>query len=590
MKRHSSPTGKSQNQAAAAQAKKHGRKNLRGSAVAGEGLIPFVRDWPPLRSCVLLTVVTLLCLVPFSVRDFHIDDPLFVWAAKQIVNHPSDPYGFKLVWYKMAEPMSAVTKNPPLASYYGAVVGYFAGWSERAFHLAFLLPALGIILGTYRLARRFCRTPLLAAAAALLTPGFLVSAGTVMCDTMMLAFWIFAIIFWIDGLEPIKPLYLSAAGLMIAAGALTKYFGMSLIPLLLVYTLVRQRRLGSWAWFFLIPVVVLAGYQMWTGAYYGRGLLLDAAQYASSFQGTENVSTLAKGLVCLGFIGGCMLPALTFAPVLWSRVVILIGAMLSGCAALVIGMDWANAGALVAPDHGGLVGLQLALFLAGGGCVLALAAADIWKWRDANSLLLILWVLGTLLFAGFFNWTVNIRSVLPLVPAASIILVRRLEAVGASPGYLCARLGVPLLVSGLLSLWVAWADADLANSARRAATLIQERAQSRPGAVWFQGHWGFQYYMEAFGARPLDTSKKELRPGDLLVIPENNNNTFAIPAEVVASQETIEVAMHQGLATMNRNLGAGFYFYRWGPIPFVFGSVPPERYHLLRLAPLPGRK
>ena len=88
----------------------------------------------------------------------------------------------------------------------------------------------------------------------------------------------------------------------------------------------------------------------------------------------------------------------------------------------------------------------------------------------------------------------------------------------------------------------------------------------------------------------MDTSKKELRPGDLLVIPENNNNTFAIPAEVVASQETIEVAMHQGLATMNRNLGAGFYFYRWGPIPFVFGSVPPERYHLLRLAPLPGRK
>ena len=41
--------------------------------------------------------------------------------------------------------------------------------------------------------------------ATLLTPGFLVSANSVMCDTMALALWLWAIIFWVEGLEPQKP-------------------------------------------------------------------------------------------------------------------------------------------------------------------------------------------------------------------------------------------------------------------------------------------------------------------------------------------------------------------------------------------------
>jgi hypothetical protein len=60
----------------------------------------------------------------------------------------------------LLERMADVTKNPPLACYYGAAVGQVAGWSERAFHLAFLVPALALVLGTYRLAKHFTRFPL----------------------------------------------------------------------------------------------------------------------------------------------------------------------------------------------------------------------------------------------------------------------------------------------------------------------------------------------------------------------------------------------------------------------------------------------
>jgi hypothetical protein len=126
----------------------------------------------------LLAGITLLCLLPFSGQAFHLDDPLFVWSGQQIVKHPLDPYEFSLVWDNFSEPMPEITKNPPLACYYLAAIGSIAGWSERALHLGFLLPTLALVLGIYRLGMRFTRSPLIATAAALLTPGVLVSASS----------------------------------------------------------------------------------------------------------------------------------------------------------------------------------------------------------------------------------------------------------------------------------------------------------------------------------------------------------------------------------------------------------------------------
>src|SRR5207248_6815140 len=161
-------------------------------------------QWSSRHSYLLLTGLTLLCLLPFSGRAFHVDDPLFVWSSQQIVKHPLDPYGFSLVWDNFSEPMSEITKNPPLACYYLAAIGSIAGWSERALHVGFLLPTLALVLGTYRLSLRFTRSPLIAAAATLLTPGVLVSASSVMCDVMMLAFWVWAVIFWMEGFDQQK--------------------------------------------------------------------------------------------------------------------------------------------------------------------------------------------------------------------------------------------------------------------------------------------------------------------------------------------------------------------------------------------------
>jgi len=547
----------------------------------------WVSRWPQTA----LLLLTLVCLLPFSGKAFHADDTLFIRAAQQITKHPLDPYGFRIVWYEYEKPMSRVTQNPPLASYYLALVGAVAGWSERALHLGFLLPALGVVLGTYRLALRLTQRPLLAAAATALTPGFLVSATNVMCDVMMLGFFLLATVFWMDGLdEPGNSVNLAVSSLLITVCALTKYFGIALIPLLLVYSLVRKRRLGGWIGFLLIPIVLLGAYELWSRGLYGHGLLSYGLYYTRGVrrQEREILTPLGHAVVGLAFAGGCTLPALTFVPWLWSRRQALVGGALTSLLGLSFFNGWIDVGKCYVSDnwvlnHWEWVNIQLLFCFAGGISILALTITDFWKKRDAASLLLLLWIAGTFYFAVAVNWTVNVRSLLPLIPAVAILIARRLDRFPQPrTGWRPLAWTVPLIMSGAVSLWVASGDAALANSARQAAFYFHQQTRNEPGAVEFQGHWGFQYYMESFGARPLEQGVIASNPGDFIVVPVNNTNLFTLAQKTVLVK-TVDFEVPSRVTTMSTDLGAGFYSLVWGPLPFAIGPVPNERYYMVRV-------
>src|ERR1700733_6649124 len=121
------------------------------------------RDWIAAHPYWALTLAVFAALGPFLAKPFNMDDPLFIWTARQIQAHPFNPYGFNMNWYRTAEPMWSVMQNQSLASSYLALAARIFGWSEMALHGALLLPALAVILGTHRLAIRFCDQPMLAA-------------------------------------------------------------------------------------------------------------------------------------------------------------------------------------------------------------------------------------------------------------------------------------------------------------------------------------------------------------------------------------------------------------------------------------------
>jgi 4-amino-4-deoxy-L-arabinose transferase-like glycosyltransferase len=548
-------------------------------------------NWSSRHSYLLLTGITLLCLLPFSGRAFHVDDPLFVWSGQQIAKHPLDPYGFQVVWDNFSEPMSEITKNPPLACYYLAAIGSITGWSERALHLGFLLPALALVLGTYRLSMRFTRSPLIATTAALLTPGVLVSATSVMCDVMMLAFWVWAAVLWMEGMDSGKRSDLIASSLLLSFAALTKYFGISLLPLLLVYSIARKRRLGWWVLYFLVPIVLLAAYQLWTAILYGHAMFSDALNWAQ----TERVingkaSPVTSGLIAVSFAGGCTLSALLLAPFIWTRRKLGLGLLIGGVCGCALVMGWVSFGPYAEEvvrqslrAHLVSTGIQLSLAIAAGFAILSIGGFELGKWRDPDSLFLGLWVFGTFIFTAFVNWTINARSILPLIPAAGILLARRLDSV--SLPQLQRKVALALVLSGVVSIWLAKADADWANSAEDAAIFIHQQTQNQPGTVWFQGHWGFQYYMQALGAHPVDFLRTGMERGDMLVVPENNADAYRVPtAQFVASTNLLQIKLPQPISTMRWRSGAAFYSSFYGPLPFAFGPSETERYYLFRLS------
>lgn len=563
----------------------------RTSGVAGaNGLMrseSFLQGRRPLRLLFLagLTAVTLL---PFSEKAFHIDDPLFVWAAKHITTRPLDPYGFDVNWYGTPMRMSEVTKNPPLTSYYIAGIAGLWGWHERALHLAFLIPAIAVILGTYLLAERLCARPILASLCALFTPVFLISSSTVMSDTIMLAFWMAAIYLWMTGLDKHSGTRLVLSGVAVALCALAKYFGMALIPMLFLYAVLRQRRVGWVTATLLVPVIILCAYQWKTHQLYGRGLLLDAASYATEMPSQWGKWSLAKLLIGMAFTGGCLGATWVFGLWRMRARALIAAAALAVAVTLWVGMTGRMGSHVLGGDDGlrWTTATLFGLFAAGGLAVLALAVAELRRRRDAESWLLFLWVAGTFVFAAILNWTTNGRSILPMVPAAAVLIVRRLEKRDKGtrePSMMQIAAGVA--AAAMVAFAVGWADLAYAGSARQAAREIHEKYRDRTGRQWFEGHWGFQYYMEALGARAIDMKNAKFSRGDLIVVPENNTNVVPPPLEWARLLETVEVPSSRWIATMQPALGAGFYADVFGPLPFTVGKVPPERYRIFEVSP-----
>lgn len=546
------------------------------TTVSGDRLLDRFYRWFMLRPALALALAVLAALVPFLNKPLNFDDPLFVWTAHHIQTHPADPYGFEVNWYGTPEPMWQVTKNPPLACYYLAIWAAVFGWSELALHAAMLLPALAVILGTHRLARHFCNRPALAAAVTLFTPVFLVSSTTLMSDVMMLAFWVWAMVFWIEGTERGAHWRMAAAGGLVSLAVLTKYFGVCLIPLLAIWSGTRRNRVWVWGAWLAVPVAVLIVYQLATRALYGRALFSDAGVYAASTQTSAGYSMLTSVITTLAFTGGCVAVVVFFSPLLWRRKGLALGA---ACAVLIAYPLFA-AFKRVGPLEGSspfFLAMQMAFWFAGGVGVLWLALADVRRRPDAGSWLLTLWVLGTFLFTAFFNWIINARSVLPMVPAVAILIARSLEQrreAGSNAGRM--RLLVPLSLSAALAWWVAWSDFCLATAVRETTRQSHARYGNGAGNLWFQGHWGFQYYMEAYGAKAVDALRPAFKPGDHLATPSNNSNVQRLKELAATEPGQILVKGPRWLATVSTAVGAGFYASLWGPLPFAFGHVPPE--------------
>jgi hypothetical protein len=183
---------------------------------------------------------------------------------------------------------------------------------------------------------------------------------------------------------------------------------------------------------------------------------------------------------------------------------------------------------------------------------------------------------------------VNGRSILPMVPAVAILTVRHLERRrNASTTAWPVGMTAGLTLGALLAMLVTWSDCQMARAARLSAQATEAEAQRGAGTLWFEGHWGFQYYLGP-DAKISNYIQPAFKEGDFLAIPENNSYVPLPTKEEHAQRlEVIDAHGPRWLSTLNKAVGAGFYASAIGPLPFAIGRVPPEKTALFVIGPAP---
>lgn len=524
----------------------------------------------------------LFCLLPFVTKAFHVDDPVYIWIARRIVENPLDFYGFHINWYGYDQPVYEMHNSPPLASFYLALFGLMFGWSELAMHLAMLPPAIALGGGTYWLARRTGAPPVLSSLVCLSMPVVLVSATSIMLDIMMTAFFVLAVACWIHGSERASPRWLIAGALVAGLAAFTKYFGLALVPLLAAYTLLRRKHAMLSLAILGVPLLMLAGVEFYGYTRYGRFIIGNAAAFATQVRSLADTNPLDKSLIGLCFAGGSVFSVLFFLPLRRDRHAF-VAALIAFFAAAVVVLARGRLGVFQTGGAGdtrwGFI-IQAAAFCSAAVGLAHVALSETRRNPTPVNITLLLWIGGTFVYATFVNWGINARSFLPLAPPAALLITRGLNTranPNRPPAFAVSRLA-PLAPAFALAIMLAHSDFVWANSIRSAARTYASLIASRGVNAHFQGHWGFQYYMQEAGIPCVDFDAADFKTGDIVIAPLSLPNVFPLPEGAYSAKYEDEFPGPAWLATMSGPLGAGFYSDGLGPLPFAFGRVRPDRY------------
>jgi hypothetical protein len=570
----------------------------------------------------LVIVLTAVLLLLFINKAMTIDEPLFIWTAHHLQTHPVDPYGFETNWFGVPSPMLTNVQNPPLTSYWLALVG-LVSWNEWWLHLTMLPFGLLTVWGTMRLARLVGADPFWAGLLTVATAGFLISATTVMCDVTMTCGFVWTIVLWIEGMNRKNAGILVAAAVVAGLTVFTKYFGLALVPLLVTYTIFREKQPTRTLWPLAVTVAMVLAWHSWTENLYGMSHMLEASNYASHFK--EHFDTRDKTALYgryfsgVAFLGGC---------ILWPLVVALgrggwLGRILLAASLLLGGVMFdelyiGKAQDLHMPMTSYLLG---AVFFAAGVAVFWLLGVYWWRnRRKPEAWLLGLWSLGTIIFLIFVNWTVAARSLLPLIPALGVMAamgkggeeegsakkndgsVRHVwdKSPPTNKDVEDTRLWPPVMVTaGALGLAVAlaatWADADWAEKIRDQAARLTAEYKAQGKEVYFQGHWGWQYYMQLDGGQIADSRvvsdpRIPAPANGVMFIPANNCN-WALPSqETWRHVGTVEDRSGDGIYVMDTGCNAGYYSHILGLLPLAYTSEKPDKYYIFEAAGGPPRE
>jgi hypothetical protein len=504
------------------------------------------RAWvSPLLLALLLTGLA-------SLKPMHIDETANYYYAVHIADHPLDPFGFEVFWYQWPEPANHVLTPPVMVSWWAVGVRLLRPLGEQPIlWKLWLLPfALLFVFALHALLRRFARgleAPLLWLT--VLSPAILPGLN-LMPDVPALAFSLGAVAVFlraVDGQGGRSYGWAWLAGLLAGVAMQTKYTGF-LAPAVLGLAALLYGRPWLWPVAAAQAAVVFVSWEYVTFRLYGDSHFLFQLGYSSqslpdklglvgpllSLVGGVAPAVGLLGLAALGVRRWVVLAA-GGVVVLGYLTVACVGILFTGQATVqsLFGED-----ALFPCDFSlsdifyGVWGAELFGILAAVAWRLCRSDAAVMEsWRQKRGdWFLVLWL--ALEVVGYFFLTPfpAVRRVMGAVIVAGILVGRLAARTCRTPERSRLVWGATVF-SALLGLGFLGVDIWDAGTQKRA---VEEAAafvrQQGGGRTWYVGHWGFQYYAEREGMKPVVPDESELRAGDWLVMPDRRINQQVIQA------------------------------------------------------------
>jgi hypothetical protein len=492
----------------------------------------------------LLFVLAFFFTLLNALKPMHIDDAAGFYHAAQVAKQPLNPYGFDMFWYQHPKP-AYEEPFPPVLPYWWALAIWLFGEQPFLWKLWLLPFSLLFVFACDELFRRFARgleEPLLIMT--VLSPTFLPSLN-LMPHIPSVTLSLCALIVFLSASDRSSPLLAVLAGLVAGLAIETKYSGFLAPGILLLYALFF-RKIHLWLLSAVVTGLVFVSWETFVTLLYKSYFpLYHLYHLHSGHEGLLHKTrlilpllTILGGVAPAGALLGLTALRLSRWVVLTSSLFVLLGYVLLACVEVTFTAKFSFSPSLfsILEVSTSQLGLNHVIFSLFGLALCGSMAAVVWQlcrlsrgglWRPAlwrtyrTEWFLVLWLV--LEVAGYFALTPfpAARRVMGIVIVFTVLGGRLASRTCRSPARI-ALVRAVAFVSMVVGLGFWAVDVRDAYAEKEAAEVAARYVyqQETAATVWYVGHWGFQYYAERAGMKPVVPDRSQLRRGNWLVVPD----------------------------------------------------------------------
>ncbi len=480
-----------------------------------------------------LLVLALLFTLLNAFKPLCIDDALYYYHAKQISEHPLNPYGFMVFWNDRPEP-AIQNLAPVLMQYWWAIAIRLCGDHPFIWKVWLLPYALLLVFSVHWLLRRFAAGgEMILTWMVVISPVFLPSFN-LMLDVPVLALSLFAIVVFLRASDRDSYLFAAVAGMVAGIAAQTKYNGLVAPAVILLHALIfKKLRLG-------VLAAAIAGvfFVSWEGFIF---LSAGRSHFLAQSETYGSVNPLAKYIYLswpLITIMGAVAPFFTLIALIGlgvRRKTISLMALFVALGFLALAFVPARLQTLTRDfktNDATLTLAHLIFSICGTAFFVSMllvirklagrsegALRNIWREHKTELFLAGWWVLEIIAYFGL-SPIPAVRRVLALLVVSTLLIGRLLSQSVGTGSVLVRRVAFGSMLLGLLFYAVDFRDAYVEKAAVEQSS--QQIAAIGPAAsTWYVARWGFQHYAERAGMKPVLPDQSDFQPGDWLVISDS---------------------------------------------------------------------